>query len=197
MPVMSVALIDDERLVGCVAAAGDGSKNEKLLPAIDWVLSEANIQRAQLSCIAVTRGPGSFTGTRVGLATAQGLALALGVPLLAMGTHEAAAETSEAGRVVVSGEAGREELYVSLFERRKLVRGPELLPRTQLQVLELESDQSLVVESLSGRFNLALLCARRALRLEREGQSALHGDSTPLYVRLAEAEVQLQLRQVR
>ncbi len=196
MPVMSVALVDDERLLGCVAAAGEGSRNEKLLPAIDWLLTEAKVARSQLSCIAVTRGPGSFTGTRVGLATAQGLSLALGVPLLTMGTHEAAAESSAAVSVVVSGEAGRDELYVSCFERRVLVSGPQLLARTQLEPLALEADEALVMEALCSRLNLALLCAQRALRLESEGQGSLHRDATPLYVRLAEAEVQLQMRQV-
>src|SRR6185312_2919698 len=57
-----------------------------LLPAIAATLEEAGIDRRALSLIAVTVGPGSFTGVRVGLAAARGLALALGVPLAGITT---------------------------------------------------------------------------------------------------------------
>ena len=75
---LSVALLRDESLIGAVALEGKGSRNEKLLPAIDWLLTESKIDRKSIELFAVTRGPGSFTGVRIGLATVQGLALALG-----------------------------------------------------------------------------------------------------------------------
>src|SRR5690242_4869396 len=60
-----------------------------LLPAIAATLEEAGIERRALSLIAVTVWPGSFTGVRVGLAAARGLALALGVPLAGITTTAA------------------------------------------------------------------------------------------------------------
>src|SRR5712672_2467928 len=57
-----------------------------LLPAIAATLDQAGVGRKQLSLIAVTVGPGSFTGVRVGLATGRGLAVALGVPLAGITT---------------------------------------------------------------------------------------------------------------
>jgi tRNA threonylcarbamoyladenosine biosynthesis protein TsaB len=60
-----------------------------LLPAIAATLQEAGVERQALSLIAVTIGPGSFTGVRVGLAAARGLALALGVPLAGITTTAA------------------------------------------------------------------------------------------------------------
>src|SRR6185436_13680462 len=125
LPILSVALVSDGVLIGAVALEGKGSRNEKLLPAIDWVLAENAIERARIDLFAATRGPGSFTGVRIGLATLQGLALALGRPVCAMSTHEAIAH-GESGRVAIVDDAGRGELYVSEFENGIEVVAPHL-----------------------------------------------------------------------
>lgn len=65
--------------------------SERLFHVIDAVLGGAGLSRDGLSAVAVTRGPGSFTGLRVGLATAKGLAYALNVPLVGVSTLEALA----------------------------------------------------------------------------------------------------------
>ena len=65
---------------------------ERLFALIDAALGAAGLEREALSGIAVTRGPGSFTGLRVGLATAKGLACALGVPAVGVSTLRALAE---------------------------------------------------------------------------------------------------------
>ena len=103
LPLLSVALIDDERLLGAIALEGKGSRNEKLLPAIDWLLTESNVDRKSIELFAVTRGPGSFTGVRIGLATIQGLALALNKRVIAMSTHEAIVGPAEAGAPIALG----------------------------------------------------------------------------------------------
>src|SRR5512132_4476821 len=116
LPILSVALVREGGLVGALAMEGKGSRNEKLLPAIDWLLSESSIDRTSIDLFAVTRGPGSFTGVRIGLATIQGLALALGRPVCAMSTHEAVAlgGSMRAGAAMtVVDDAGRGELYLS------------------------------------------------------------------------------------
>src|SRR3954471_13587897 len=91
LPLLSAALLRDGSLVGSVALQGAGSRNEKLLPAIDFLLGESGVTRQEIDLFAVTRGPGSFTGVRIGLATVQGMALALDKPVCAMSTHEAIA----------------------------------------------------------------------------------------------------------
>src|SRR5512138_2509880 len=91
LPLLSVALLSDQSLLGAVSLEGKGSRNEKLLPAIDWLLTESGVDRHAIDLFAVTRGPGSFTGVRIGLATVQGLALAMDRPVCAISTHEAIA----------------------------------------------------------------------------------------------------------
>src|SRR3954454_21491061 len=112
LPILSVALVLDDALLGAVALEGRSSRNEKLLPAIDWLLTEAAVERTSIDLFAVSRGPGSFTGVRIGLATMQGLALVLGKPICAMSTHEAIAPAN--GRTSIVDDAGRGDFYVSV-----------------------------------------------------------------------------------
>jgi tRNA threonylcarbamoyl adenosine modification protein YeaZ len=186
LPILSVALVLDDALLGAVALEGRSSRNEKLLPAIDWLLTEAAIERTSIDLFAVTRGPGSFTGVRIGLATMQGLALALGKPVCAMSTHEAIAPANGRGSIV--DDAGRGEFYVSAFEDAREVIAPHLAKREEVNAL----DHVIRVAEVMQRDNVALACARRAREIELRGDGERYRDITPIYVRLAEAEVKLQ-----
>jgi tRNA threonylcarbamoyl adenosine modification protein YeaZ len=186
LPILSVALLLDDALLGAVALEGRSSRNEKLLPAIDWLLTEAAIGRTSIDLFAVTRGPGSFTGVRIGLATMQGLALALGKRVCAMSTHEAIAPAN--GRASVVDDAGRGEFYVSSFDDGREVVAPHLAKRDEVEALE----QVIRVTDVMQRGNVALACARRAREIELRGDGERYRDITPIYVRLAEAEVKLQ-----
>jgi len=187
LPLLSVALLRDGLLIGGIVLEGKFSRNEKLLPAIDWLLTEANVDRHDIDLFASTRGPGSFTGVRIGLATMQGLALALGRPLCAMSTHEAIAPESR--RVVIVDDAGRGEFYVSLFDDGREVIAPRLATRDELEAID---GERLAVSDFIQRENVAAACARRAQAIEQRGDGERHRDITPIYVRLAEAEVKLQ-----
>ena len=85
---LAVAVVRDGAALAERREEGRGQA-ATLLPAIAATLEEAGIDRRTLSLIAVTVGPGSFTGVRVGLAAARGLALALGVPLAGITTTAA------------------------------------------------------------------------------------------------------------
>jgi tRNA threonylcarbamoyladenosine biosynthesis protein TsaB len=187
LPILSVALVNDGVVAGALALEGRGSRNEKLLPAIDFLLSENGVDRRTLDLFAVTRGPGSFTGVRIGLATMQGLALALGRPVCAMSTHEAVA-FGEPGRIAIVDDAGRGETYISWFDDGRETLAPHLgtVPEDR-RVIRLAD----VVQ----HDNVALRCARRAIEIEARGEGGRYRDVTPIYVRLAEAEVQLLQKQ--
>lgn len=174
----------DDALIGAVALEGKGSRNEKLLPAIDWLLAENNVSRFQIDLFAVTRGPGSFTGVRIGLATVQGLALVLNKPVCAMSTHEAIALGSGHAEATVVDDAGRGEFYVSRFEGGREVVPPHLARAAD--------GATIVVGEWIGRENVAAACARRAGKIAALGQLPEYADITPIYVRLAEADVKLK-----
>lgn len=78
----SVALVDDREAVAFASRGGRTGHEGFLVPAIDFCFTQAGWQPEQLDAIAVDIGPGLFTGIRVGIATAQGLAAMLGVPVM-------------------------------------------------------------------------------------------------------------------
>ena len=182
LPLLSVALLRDAALLGCIALEGKGSRNEKLLPSIDWLLGETATAREAIDVFAVTRGPGSFTGVRIGLATMQGMALALGKPVCAMSTHEAIAPAR--GKWTIVDDAGRGEYYLSVFED-----GVERIPPRLAREV---AGERLDVRDFLQHGNVALACARRATSIAFAGKLGDYADITPIYVRLAEAEEKLR-----
>lgn len=190
LPILSVALFD-ETLIGSVSLEGKQSRNEKLLPAMDWLLTESGRRRAELKLLAVTRGPGSFTGVRVGLATIQGLAMALSIPVIGMSTHEAVAESRRGESFVVFGDGGRGEFYVSAFSEDREVVPPSLMSGQELEELKRGFSGAVDLSEFVRDGNVAILAAQRAARLAGDHAAARYGDLTPIYVRLAEAEVKL------
>lgn len=90
-----------------------------LLPAVRDLLAEARLQIEDVTEVVIGRGPGSFTGVRIGVATAKGVARGLGVALFGVGTLDAIAwrlPGQYEGLVGVLGDAMRGEVYPALFE---------------------------------------------------------------------------------
>jgi tRNA threonylcarbamoyladenosine biosynthesis protein TsaB len=92
---------------------------ELILPMIESLLAEAGIGRAQLDAIAVGRGPGAFTGVRLAIAVAQGLALALDVPIVPVSSLAALAQDApDAGVPILAViDARMGEVYAGAFRR--------------------------------------------------------------------------------
>lgn len=95
---------------------------ELALPWADELLAEAGVAKSQLDAIAVGRGPGAFTGVRLAIAIAQGIALALDRPVLAVSTLAALAMRAEHAadgeRVLAAIDARMGEVYLGAFARR-------------------------------------------------------------------------------
>ena len=86
-----IALYDGQQLVAELNWHSVDAQTTELLPRLEQVLAWAKVRPADLSAIAVSLGPGSFTGVRVALSLAKGMALAHGLPLLGVPTLDAAA----------------------------------------------------------------------------------------------------------
>jgi tRNA threonylcarbamoyladenosine biosynthesis protein TsaB len=85
-PFASAALLTGQDIVVERVSDRRQSHLSMLIPLIDQMIRESGLQKNELTNIAVSEGPGSFTGIRIGIATARGLAAALGLPLTAVPT---------------------------------------------------------------------------------------------------------------
>lgn len=112
----SAALYDANRDIVLGAAGEDIGRGhaERLMEFVDGALEAAGLDLPAVDRIAVTIGPGSFTGIRVGVAAARGLALALGVPAVGVSTLSALA-AGRKGPLLVAIDAKRDEVYWQAF----------------------------------------------------------------------------------
>lgn len=125
----SVALLDGDGILGETLLYGQKHHTEKILSLIDGLLLNAGITGSQLDLIAVSTGPGSFTGLRVGLSTAQGLALSLDKPLLGVPTLEVIAlQQLPAERVCPLLDARKGQVYTCLYEGGMQTRDAAVMP---------------------------------------------------------------------
>lgn len=189
LPLLSVALIEGERTLGALSVRGEASRNEKLLPAVDWLLREAGHTIEQVMLYAVTRGPGSFTGIRIGLATVQGIARASGRPVCAMSTLHAASFDGSDVRTMVVGDAGRGESYAATYAGIEELDSPAIVSREEVQRRASDGVRVVDLRSELDGMNVALGAARLALALESAGRLSRYADAVPLYVRMAEPDV--------
>jgi tRNA threonylcarbamoyladenosine biosynthesis protein TsaB len=115
--VLSVALLEGDTLRAELTSEDARGHAERLLPAIDALLAEAGADLSALRAFAVSLGPGSFTGLRVGLATVKGLAFASGRPVAGVPTLAAlAAGAGCAEPTLALLDARRGQLYAGLWD---------------------------------------------------------------------------------
>ena len=131
IPTASVALVEDGELRAEEVHRSSAKRNngfgfqpsgnhtEVVLPLIEALFEKAQITVQQLSGIAVSIGPGSFTGLRIGLATAKGIAYESGLPIVGVSTlHANAARVNHfEGMIASLLDARKSELYLALFRR--------------------------------------------------------------------------------
>ncbi len=124
-PTCSVALCDGARCVALRECKGQNAHSEKITTFIKEVLDEKGLGYDQLDAVAVSKGPGSYTGLRIGVSTAKGVCYAAGLPMMAVDTLQAMAygmrdrlgEALEPGDFLIPMiDARRMEVYCSVFD---------------------------------------------------------------------------------
>lgn len=178
---------------------------ERLMVALDEVFAEAGVVGADLDAIAVVHGPGSFTGVRIGLAAAKGLADALDVPLIAVSRLESLASQfdGQAGEVVQAWlDAGRGDVFVGRYhgavcEEEVMLPGTVAVAGADEGPVVVMEDRLAVLLPRALRVNP--VGVREALRIAlRKFLAGEFADTALLdanYLRVPDAELALRARQ--
>lgn len=182
----------------------DRGQAEHLVPLIAQTMARAGRAYADLDLIVVTVGPGSFTGVRVGIATARGLALALDLPVQGVCTLDALAATWAArggmGAVAALIDSRREDIFGALYH------DPSHIPMVPDRMVILTPDQACAafadvpcvgdgVALMGGAAVNGIILpdpaelARLGARLYETGPVVLRGVASPLYLREADVTI--------
>ena len=116
--ICSVAIHEQGELLALAEIKEPGAHAEKLLLLVDEVFEKAGLSFADLDAVAVSQGPGSYTGLRIGVSTAKGIAYALEIPLIGINTLQAMAASQPVAPgdyVVAVLDARRKEVYTQTF----------------------------------------------------------------------------------
>lgn len=144
-PTGSAALVADGVVINERANPVPNRHAEVLVRLVDELVADSRLQREQIDRIAVGTGPGSFTGLRVGIALASGIATALERPLVGVCSLESVAcgfvrhqQSTASGHIVVLQDARREEVFCSCYDHQGAVlHAPQVVSQKQiLQHLE-------------------------------------------------------------
>jgi tRNA threonylcarbamoyladenosine biosynthesis protein TsaB len=217
---MRILALDTSTLQASVALVGDGgvvaererivtTHSESLLVLVDECLHAAGVRARDLDVIACGAGPGSFTGLRIGLATAKGLCFALDKPLLLISSLAAIAARAPDGTSYAAVDAFKNEVYAARFTvsgGTPVVDGEERVLAPATLVEELRAHTPLVLAGNAAQKYPQLLTAGVRLLDDRPGPRAADvarlararaaqkdfdvlATATPRYIRPSEAEL--------
>lgn len=210
----TAAVMSDDRLVAQTVQNNKKTHSQKIMPMIEFMLEQADISVSDIDCFAAAVGPGSFTGVRIGVATAKALAHAVGKPCAAVSTLHALANNVSYfdGIICPILDARRGQVYNALFEGGSLNRltedraisADELcdeLAKTERQVIFLGDGLSVFAEKINKTLGSRAVFAQRMQRMNLAASVAeigyeklLLGDVMgyaelkPQYLRLSQAE---------
>lgn len=222
-PVAGIAVSDGMQLLGEITLNTKNTHSEKLMPLVKHLLDELALSVNDLDAIAVTQGPGSFTGLRIGMATAKGLAQGAGKKLIAVPTLDCLAQNllHYPGIICPIMNAQKKQVYTAIYRsgRNKLERLSDYqaiaVEQLAAQLKELQEDVWFVGDGVAafadvfqellgdacrfadGHNILPRAGALAMLAAERASEEQFDDlyQAELIYIRKSEAEVQWEARQ--
>lgn len=210
--VLGVALLKDGQLIGEVITNLKKNHSVRLMPAIDQLMREVDMSPQQLEKIAVAKGPGSYTGVRIGLTTAKSMAWALNIPVVGVSSLEVLAWQGRfySASICPFFDARRGLVYTGIYQMQKnslelineeknvlMADWLEEIAQTRQEVLFLSPDIQLHREKIQTKLGGRAIVPDGPFQLADPSHLAYAGthkqpDNThklvPNYLRFAEAE---------
>lgn len=220
--VLGIALADEQKILGEYTTNIKKNHSVRLMPAVESLMKESGLAPDDLDAIAVTTGPGSYTGVRIGVTTAKSMAWALNIPLYPVSTLQVFAQNGLGFPGLVSPliDARRNQVYTAAFSgssgenavarqiKDQIILLPdwlETLEQMKKQILFVGEDtasrQELIQERLGSRAAFADWTAQtirpaEIIRVARIAGKAMDAHAVvPEYAQLAEAEKNWQKAQ--
>lgn len=217
--VLSVALLNDKQIIGEITTNIAKNHSVRLMPAVEKLMKDVNVNPSELDRIIVAKGPGSYTGVRIGLATAKTMAWALNIPVIGVSSLEVLAYQgilfdgiicpffdARRGLVYTGAYQWKNEKLETVMEEENILMTEwlEKLKESGEKVLFLSQDIEPFREVIAAYLQDKAVIADESFQLPRAAHLALLGkereaDSVhalvPNYLRLAEAEANWQKQQ--
>lgn len=215
----SVALISAGRCLAEYSLDVPTTHSQRLLKQLERIREDVGVAWPELAGLAVSLGPGSFTGLRIGLSLAKGLALAVNLPLLGVSTLDGLACQMVAlpgSKICALLDARKQEVYAALYEcgenglpRRTssdLLLSPELLAKqlagpiilvgdgavTYREIFAEQLGKAAIFAPAASHFPSAATIGLLGEELLARGELLDPASSVPIYVRASEAEINLR-----
>ncbi len=210
----SAAIVASDGIIGEIGLNIGKTHSQKFLPAVEQLLSLCDMTLADMDGFAVTIGPGSFTGVRIGLATAKAWGYGLDKPIVGINTLDALAGNGDCKYVCPILDARRNEFYCALYEKGKRIWDYQALSPVQLaenlqavdDVIEFVGDavpsyRAFFAETLgekayfpnsSRQVFMAASLGEIALQKLEQGDVSTAFTIQPFYLRASEAELKMQ-----
>lgn len=211
--VLGIGLVDEERVMGEYISNIKKNHSVRVMPAIQTLMNECNVKPAELSKIVVAKGPGSYTGVRIGVTIAKTLAWTLKVPLSGVSSLEVSAASAGRyfdGYISPLFDARRGQVYTGLYQFKdesisavvedRLVLTTDWVPKLRemnTNILFVGNDLPLHKETIIDILGKRAIFAASTAHNPRPGELAFLGRNrpdedphafVPNYIRLAEAE---------
>lgn len=220
--VAGVALMDEHKLLGEYTINHKRTHSQQIMPMVSMIMNNCEVNMEQIDAIAVAQGPGSFTGLRIGVATARGLAHAMNIPVVGVCTLDALAFNIPfcKGLLCPILDARRNQVYTGIYKWDKEELNA-IFPPAAVSIEELvnelserpedvvfvgdavEKNKEFLLQNLSNRVKIspysvrmprAASVAELAIQKVKSGKVQSFYELMPMYLRKSEAERQYEAK---